>query len=235
MREEEPILLVEDRDDDVVLVRRSFQKAGIKNPIHAVSNGDEALAYLSGAGKYSDRTAHPIPQLMLLDLKMPKTDGFEVLKWIRAHPQLCGIRVVVLTSSEDIRDVNLAYSLGANSFLVKPADPDHFVELTDFISDIWFHWSKAPPPQAAGRGPVRDSQWEPRIDKVLLRDSKSRRFYAGYSAWVDERAAALDFERIELAAALAAAERLQQAEIILAYSEPNCELTLPVASPGGRA
>src|SRR6266566_4224032 len=134
MQAEPLILLVEDRQDDVMLVLRSFDKAGIKNPIQIVRDGEEAIAYLSGSSKFSNRDDHPLPELVLLDLKMPKLDGFEVLRWIRTHPQCFGLRVVVLASSENIRDVNLAYSLGANSFLVKPMDFDGFVDLTRFIS-----------------------------------------------------------------------------------------------------
>src|SRR3954447_9263903 len=110
------ILLVEDRQDDVLLVLRSFEKAGIQIPIQVVTDGEQALAYLSGSGKYSKREDYPLPDLVLLDLKIPKLDGFEVLRWIRTHLQLSRLRVVVLTSSDDVRDVNLAYSLGANSF-----------------------------------------------------------------------------------------------------------------------
>src|ERR1041385_2090882 len=122
MRDDALILLAEDRPDDVMLVLRSFERAGIKNPIRVVPDGEKAIAYLGGSGAFSDRQAHPLPELILLDLKMPRMDGFKVLRWIRTHPKLSRLRVVVLTSSENIRDVNLAYSLGANSFLVKPMD-----------------------------------------------------------------------------------------------------------------
>src|SRR6266702_4939030 len=194
MREDALILLVEDRQDDAMLMLRSFARAGVNNPIEIVRNGEEALAYLSGSGEYSNREKHPLPRLVLLDLKMPKVDGFEVLQWIRTHPQLSGLPVVVLTSSENVRDVNRAYGLGANSFLVKPMDFNHFVELSSFISDHWFLWSKTPTTSVRAA-----DDWEPRNKKVLLRDKQSRAFYAGYTAWVREKREALDFERIELA------------------------------------
>src|ERR1043166_4419196 len=111
------ILLVEDREEDVILLRRAFTKANFLNPIQVVSDGDEAIAYLQGAGKYADRSEYPLPKLVLLDLKMPRKDGFEVLQWIRQQPGLSAIRVVVLTASDTVRDVNRAYQLGANSFL----------------------------------------------------------------------------------------------------------------------
>src|SRR3954451_23276753 len=105
-RELSVILLVEDRDDDVLLVLRSFAKAKIPNPVQVVRDGEEAMAYLSGAGKYANRTEYPLPELLLLDLKMPKVNGFEVLAWIRQQRGLKTLRVVVLTSSEEMKDVN---------------------------------------------------------------------------------------------------------------------------------
>lgn len=224
------ILLVEDRDDDVLMLRRSFEKAGISNPLQVVRDGEEAIAYLTGSDKFSDRVEFPLPELILLDLKMPKIDGFEVLRWIRSQRSFSGIRVVVLSSSENIRDVNLAYNLGANSFLVKPADFNSFVELSGFISDYWFVLSKSP---QVSRPTTR---WGAELKKkdVLLRQRESSRFYAGHDRWVSTRADALNFERIELAEALATAERLHGVEIVLHYERPDCELAVPVHFPGIR-
>jgi CheY-like chemotaxis protein len=225
MRENALILLVEDRADDVEIMLRSFDKARIKNPIRVVGDGEEAITYLSGLGKYSNRQEHPLPELILLDLKMPKVDGFEVLKWIRTHPEVSRLRVVVLTSSDDIRDVNLAYKLGANSFLVKPMDFNHYVQMGNFIADNWFHWGEQP---ATLRDPSgRD--WRAKNKRVLLRDRQSRRFYAGRALWTDDKQDAVDFERIDLAEAVASAEHLKTVEIVLAYDDPGCELTLPIA------
>ena len=231
MRQHAVILLVEDRDDDITILLRSFQKAGITNPIHVVKDGQQAIEYLSGVGPYSNRDNHPLPDLLLLDLKMPKVDGFEVLHWIRTNPQLSTLRVIVLTSSDDIRDVNHAYRLGANSFLVKPTDPTGFVELGNFIADNWFIWTgspESPPPHQL------PGEWEPKTKKVLLRDRHSRRFYAGHTLWVSERQEALDFQSIDLAEAVATVERLHTAEIILAYDQLGCDLTLPVVFPSVR-
>src|SRR5437879_6114874 len=114
------ILIAEDREDDIFVIRRAFEKAHLLNPLQVVRDGEEAIAYLKGEGKFANRGEYPLPELLLLDLKMPRIDGFEVLRWIRQQPGLNALRVVVLTSSEDIRDVNQAYRLGANSFLVKP-------------------------------------------------------------------------------------------------------------------
>src|SRR6266404_5750752 len=112
MPDQEPILIVEDGEDDVFLIRRSLDRAGVFNPIHVVRNGDDAIAYLQGEGKFARRDEYPLPSLVLLDLKMPRTDGFAVLRWIRLQPGLKALRVIVLTYSEDIRDVNQAYECG---------------------------------------------------------------------------------------------------------------------------
>src|SRR5262249_17558040 len=159
-------------------------------------------------------------------LKLPQMDGFDVLRWIRTNSQLPGLRVVVLTSSDDIRDVNLAYDLGANSFLVKPTDFTRFVELSEVIADTCSLWGKSPSITGA---PGRQNKQAPKNKKVLLREQDSKRFYAARSNWVGDKWSALDFERIELAEAVATAERLHQVEIVLAYDHPQCELSLPVA------
>src|SRR5207248_11387786 len=100
--------------------------------------------YLKGDGKYGNRDEHPLPDLLLLDLKMPRMDGFQVLQWLRQQPGLSSLRVVVLTSSEDLRDVNTAYQLGANSFLVKPLEFENFVETGKMLKEYWLRISKAP-------------------------------------------------------------------------------------------
>ena len=118
----ETILLAEDNDDDVLLIRRAFAQAGLVEPLHVVPNGELAIAYLKGDGAYADRSLYPWPKLLLLDLKMPRKTGLEVLEWIKSNPQSRPLKVVVLTTSTELRDVSLAYQLGAKSFLVKPAD-----------------------------------------------------------------------------------------------------------------
>lgn len=138
------ILIVEDREDDIVLMRRALTKGYISHPIQIVRDGDEAIAYLKGEGKYANREEFPLPALVLLDLKMPRVDGFEVLEWIRSQPELNTLRVVVLTSSDAMRDVNRAYQLGANSFLVKPLDFENFIHLTRQIKQYWLSADQAP-------------------------------------------------------------------------------------------
>jgi CheY-like chemotaxis protein len=144
MPEQAVILLAEDEEDYVLLIKHAFLQAKIPNPLYVVWNGQEAIAYLMGAGAYSNRAEYPLPDLFLLDLKMPRVNGFEVLEWLREQPSLAALRVLVLTSSEDLRDVNRAYQLGANSFLVKPLDFQDVVQLSRLIQDFWLKASKTP-------------------------------------------------------------------------------------------
>jgi CheY-like chemotaxis protein len=138
------ILLAEDREDDVVLIRRAFDKALVPHTFFVVQNGEEAVSYLAGDGRFSNRAEFPLPDLFLLDLKMPGMDGFDVLRWIKAQPQLTSLRIVVLTSSDAIFDVNLAYQLGANSFMVKPFDFENTLDLARTVTDYWLKKNKAP-------------------------------------------------------------------------------------------
>jgi CheY-like chemotaxis protein len=138
------ILLVEDREDDIILIKKAFQEARLLNPVQIVRNGEEAIDYLNGTGKYRNRAEFPLPELVLLDLKMPRIDGFEVLRWVRAQPSLKPMRIVVLTSSDAINDVTLAYQLGANSFLVKPLSFSDFVQTSKVLKGYWLWMSKAP-------------------------------------------------------------------------------------------
>ena len=136
--------MVEDREDDILLMRKAFAKASLKNPLQIVRDGEEAIAYLSGIGKYSNRAEYPLPILVLLDLKLPGMDGFEVLSWIRAQEGIRGLPVVVLTSSSQLADINRAYDLGANSFFVKEFDFQHFVDLIALLERYWIKTARAP-------------------------------------------------------------------------------------------
>src|SRR5437764_6822398 len=144
MNDDALILIAEDLEDDVLIMRRSLDKAGVTNPTQVVRNGEETMAYLRGEGRFSNRAEYPLPALLLLDLKMPRKDGFEVLQWLRQQPMLKALRVIVLTSSEDIRDVNRAYKIGANSFLVKPMDFHNTMEIGIFLKDYWLRTDQAP-------------------------------------------------------------------------------------------
>jgi CheY-like chemotaxis protein len=132
-----PILLVEDDADDVVFLKRAIKLAGIRNPLHVVATGQEAIDYMAGTAQFSDREQHPLPGLVILDLNLPQKTGFEVLHWIRYHPQLVNTFVVVLTSSNQDRDRQEAFRLGANSYLVKPTDPDRLTRMIEQVVARW--------------------------------------------------------------------------------------------------
>ena len=138
------ILLAEDWEPDIALVKRAFDRASINNPLHVVRDGEEAISYLGGIGKFADRSKYPLPDLLLLDLKLPRMDGFEVLKWIRAQPGGKQLLVIVLTSSQEVYHVNKAYQLGANSFLVKPGELENYTALARTMARFWFDFDHRP-------------------------------------------------------------------------------------------
>ncbi|MHC4091588.1 MAG: response regulator [Planctomycetota bacterium] len=140
----ETILLVEDDSNDVLLIQRAFSKAKLANPLQVVEDGDEAVAYLSGQGPYADRERSPLPVLMLLDLKLPRKSGFEVLEWLRQQPRLKRLPVVVLTGSKETKDVDKAYDLGVNSYLVKPVTATGLVEMVKALDLYWFILNEIP-------------------------------------------------------------------------------------------
>ena len=138
------ILLADDSDSDLLLLRRAFDQMGINVLVHAVRDGAEAIAYLEGQGKYAMRAEFPLPELLLLDLKMPMVNGFEVIQWVRAQPRLAGLRIVVLTTSGQVGDVDRAHRLGANSFLVKPVSFAEFKKTVEALVHYWLSLSKLP-------------------------------------------------------------------------------------------
>jgi len=149
MLKDKIILLVEDDPNDVLLIQRAFQKAGLHNSLKVVRNGDQAMEYLNGEDSYADRDRFPLPFLVLLDLKMPGTDGFEVLAWARSLPSLKRLLIVVLTSSNLQSDVDKAYDLGANSYLVKPVEFDDMVNLIQRFEAYWTEINRIPTPAKA--------------------------------------------------------------------------------------
>lgn len=138
------ILLAEDNSTDALMVRRAFTRASLQSALEVVDDGDKAVAYLSGQGPFADRTRHPLPALLLLDLKLPRRSGLEVLAWLRQQPGLKRLPVVVLTSSEESADINGAYDLGANSYLVKPVEFDALLELVKWLGLYWLVWNEDP-------------------------------------------------------------------------------------------
>jgi two-component system, response regulator len=131
------ILLVEDNADDAELTIRGFRRSNLANEIVRVEDGVEALDYLFGAGVYAGRDVGEQPQVVLLDLKLPKIDGIEVLKAIRADPRTTHLPVVVLTSSDEPPDIAAAYAKGANSYVCKPVKFEEFVEATQHLGLYW--------------------------------------------------------------------------------------------------
>jgi CheY-like chemotaxis protein len=136
------ILYAEDEENDVFFLKRAFRQAQIEHPIFAVSDGQKAMDYCSGVGEFADRTKHPLPRLLLLDLNMPRKSGFEVLKWIRSDSQISNLPVIVLTSSLQEADIDRAYTNGANAYVVKPTSTDDMVAMASGINEFWFKLSR---------------------------------------------------------------------------------------------
>lgn len=139
-----PILLVEDDPNDVFFLQYAFEAAGVDNPLQAVADGQEALNYLAGKGRYADRQRFPLPCLVLLDLKLPVKMGTDVLRWIRKQRHLSSLLVVVLTSSSDSSDVDAAYECGAQSYLVKPLSLEKRLEMARAIKSYWLDLNEFP-------------------------------------------------------------------------------------------
>ncbi|MFL6715270.1 MAG: response regulator [Burkholderiaceae bacterium] len=143
------ILLVEDNPDDVLLTRRAVKKAGLQASLAVVGDGDAAVSYLQGDGAYADRHAFPLPALVLLDLKLPRRSGLEVLQWMRSRPVLALIPVVVLTSSAEDADIRQAYESGTNSYLQKPVAFNELVRMLGALDLYWFDINMTAPRAAA--------------------------------------------------------------------------------------
>ncbi len=139
-----PILLVEDSPDDALLIQRAFRKANLANPVQLAQDGEEAVAYLSGAPPFEDRARFPLPVFMLLDLKLPRRSGLEVLEWLRQRPDVKRLPVVVLTSSRETVDVNRAYDLGVNSYLTKPVGFEALLEMVKNVNLYWLVMNEPP-------------------------------------------------------------------------------------------
>jgi CheY-like chemotaxis protein len=139
------ILLVEDNNDDVMLLRRAFQRAAVANPLHTVGDGEAAMHYLAGEGAWADRRQYPLPALLLLDLKLPRYSGFEVLAWLQTQPGLSRLITIILTSSPQTADIIRAYDLGANSYLVKPGTPNDLFAMITTLHLYWLAYNTQPP------------------------------------------------------------------------------------------
>ncbi len=131
------ILVLEDNQDDVFLMERAFRKNGIEGCMKVVPDGQEGIHYMSGDGRYADRNLHPIPDVIITDLKMPRKSGLEFLEWMRTHPEHRVIPTILLSSSQQNVDVKRAYDLGVNTYFVKPGNFQELVELVRSLEDYW--------------------------------------------------------------------------------------------------
>lgn len=140
------VLLVEDNPDDIDLTLRAFRKVHLANDVVVARDGEEALEYLFATGRYQDRDGALQPEVVLLDLKLPKVDGLDVLRHMRADPRTRRLPVVVLTSSREEADIASSYDLGANSYIQKPVDFSEFIEATHRLGVYWLLMNQPAPP-----------------------------------------------------------------------------------------
>jgi CheY-like chemotaxis protein len=150
MDEKQTILLVDDIDDDLSLMKHACRAAHFKASMQTVNNGEEAIAYLKGEGIYANRDKYPLPTVMLLDLNMPKVNGFGVLTWVRTQPVLKRLSIIILTASARQEDLERAFDLGANSYLVKPATMAGLIAMICCLRD-WLEYNHFPPLHDAGK------------------------------------------------------------------------------------
>ncbi len=144
MKKPEHILLAKDNETDAMLVKRAIEIAGVRAQLQIVRDGQEAVDYLSGANVYADRITHPFPKLMLLDLQMPRLNGFEVLKILRGDLHFTRLPVIVLTNSENPSDIKRAYELGATSYFRKPDSLEGLDEMIHVLHAYWLKFNHFP-------------------------------------------------------------------------------------------
>lgn len=137
MQPTDVVLLAEDSEDDRFLIRRAFRKAGVNNRVIEATDGQDAIAYLEGEGKYANRTEYPLPCVIITDLKMPRVDGFGLLRWLQAHPDFERVPKLVLSSSDEPRDREQASRLGACGYFVKAGSVSDLVQVVSEINEDW--------------------------------------------------------------------------------------------------
>ena len=144
MNDKQTILLVDDSENDLLLMRAAFAKSGFDTPLQEVHSGEEAIAYLRGEGSFGDRSRFPIPVVILLDLNMPMKNGFDVLAWLKTQPTLRHLPIIILTASARPEDVDHAFELGASSYLVKPPNLGALTNMIRCLRD-WLSINHFPP------------------------------------------------------------------------------------------
>jgi CheY-like chemotaxis protein len=168
------ILLVEDRPEDVFLLNRALERAAFSCNLQVATNGQKIIEYLSGSGVYADRKSYPLPALVLLDIKMPRPSGHEVVQWIRTQPQFNYLPVVMLTSSNDPSDVERAYNAGANSYLVKPPLYSAFERMLPCVLEYWLNLNHPNFPAPLGKPMPQTLSGRPRKPKTPPTQSPAR-------------------------------------------------------------
>lgn len=139
-----PILYVEDEENDQLLLRLAFQKAGVFTQLNCVGDGQSAIDYLAGNDRFADRDEYPIPGLVLLDLNLPRKSGIEILRWVRQQPEFQTVIVIVFSSSNREIDIRRAYAAGANAYVVKPSSLEKLVAVVRSIRDFWLNQNCPP-------------------------------------------------------------------------------------------
>jgi len=147
------ILLIEDSENDVLLLRLAFKRAGLVKPLQVVRDGVDAMSYLLGLSVFADREAYPVPNILLIDLNLPRLNGLELLAWLRTQPEFQHLMVVVLTGSAKKEEINTAYATGAHSYLVKPAQAEALQRLIDSVYEYWVVHNHLPDPPVATDAP----------------------------------------------------------------------------------
>ena len=216
------VLLVEDDSADSQLIRRAFEKANFETTLMRVKDGDEAVAYLDGTGAFENREKYPLPCLVLLDIKLPRRSGFEVLTWIRRDPRpLRRMPVVMLTSSQHSVDINRAYELGANAYTVKPETNAKLVELLTSLRGFWIDKNEFP---VMGAGP--------QLALVAPQDTAERNGSRRILLVEDERTDAMLVIRAFTRAGFAGAvEHAPDAQSALAWLDKQIALGVPSMLP----
>jgi CheY-like chemotaxis protein len=205
------LLIAEDEEDSIEILRMAFKHAGATVPLHFVRDGEDAIRYLKGEEHFNNRTEYPLPRVVVLDLKMPRVNGFDVLDWLRIQPGLRRLPVIVLTSSDDPKDIMRAYEMGANSYLVKPNDFSELQELARYLEEYWLKLNRCPEC-------TPDERFSASSVRVVVRDTTSGQYFQSAGRWTSDARKALNFERCERAIKTVLEMRLSDAEIIIETS-----------------
>ena len=164
------MLVAEDRNDDVDILKLALARAKVNVPVRFVTNGEEVIQYLKGEGCFADRSRYPMPRMLLLDVNMPGRDGFQVLEWLRLQPELRRLLVIIFTSSSLPEDVDRAFELGANFYLVKPLGFERMEEIARCLGDHWLKLKRCPDCM------VSPASGEPRL-RVMLRNPRTWQYF----------------------------------------------------------